>query len=597
MCEILSGAAPHQARGKENKMNTTIIAEAEVTNGRPCLNRQVQGSKHVVQVPDLAEATAVARNGKGGNPPPGRPSRASFDGEGGNVPSGATPSPEGLRVCVEHDPTERKQAPTPATEKEKSSWEQVQRKWKKLDETEMRTGILWGAPAHAHASQVTCALSDACGMFVPCRWRGAGEKRHMVADFGNAVLKAAKFVLAKEVCKSAGLKLVDSRRWSTRARHRQQPKAGHTLPCSNRFGALALPAVEASTVQPSQPPQPSAEAGEKGESRPPKAAWLKRSAFAMLKVGAFNIQGGLSSKLGELDGFLGKHKYDAVTLQKTRHKKNEKIVVKVYKAYCQDLGIQSGPDHGGVVILVADHLVAFVSREPCTAADQLWVRISGSEERGDLLLCSAYMPQESRTREVRVEAFESLEATATRFQEKGHAIAICGDLNARLGSPKDADEERLLGRHGEPGGRSGNGRLTVDLMKRLELSNSGGQQRPPRDCAHKEKFWFTRQDPVFKSRHAIDFILTSKQLECKTHHVHYGTFSSDHSFLGTWIRSPRDRVRRRGRKAPRRRFKLESMIPQSSRREHLDAAGAAAAEYQKCLSEAFAGFEPGRLTR
>jgi hypothetical protein len=124
------------------------------------------------------------------------------------------------------------------------------------------------------------------------------------------------------------------------------------------------------------------------------------------------------------------------------------------------------------------------------------VRISGSEERGDLLLCSAYMPQESRTREVRVEAFESLEATATRFQEKGHAIAICGDLNARLGSPKDADEERLLGRHGEPGGRSGNGRLTVDLMKRLELSNSGGQQRPPRDCAHKEKFWFTRQDPV-----------------------------------------------------------------------------------------------------
>ena len=519
-------------------MNITINAEAEVTNGRPCLNRQVQGSKHVVQAPDLAEATAVAWYEVGGNPPSRDPSHAYVDGEGGNAPSGAAPSPEGLLASVEHDPTERKLAPTPTTEKESSSWEQVQRKWKKLDEAEMRTGILWGAPAHAHASQITCLLSDACNMFVPCRWRGAGVKRHLVVDFGNAMCKSTKFDLAKEACKSTGLKLVDSRRWSTRARHRQPPKAGHTLPCPNRFEALALPAIDAPAVQPLQPPQPSAVAGVMGESRPQKTSWLKRSASAMLKIGAFNIQGGLSSKLGELDEFLGKHKYDVVALQETRHKKNEKFVVKGYKAYCQVLGFQSGTTHGGVVILVADHLVAFVSREPCTAEDQLWIRISGSEDRGDLLLCSAYMSQKGYTRELRVKAFDSLKATAKRFKDKGHAIAICGDLNARLGSPKDLDEERLLGRHGEPGDRTGNGKLAVDLMKEIKLSNSGGQQQPPQGCAYGEKFWFTRLDPVLKSRHAIDFILTSKQLECRTHHVHYGAFASDHSFLGAWVRSP-----------------------------------------------------------
>ena len=133
-----------------------------------------------------------------------------------------------------------------------------------------------------------------------------------------------------------------------------------------------------------------------------------------------------------------------------------------------------------MVILVADHLVAFVSREPCTAEDQLWIRISGSEDRGDLLLCSAYMPQKGYTRELRVKAFDSLKATAKRFKDKGHAIAICGDLNARLGSPKDLDEERLLGRHGEPGDRTGNGKLAVSLMKEIKLSNSGGQQQPRR---------------------------------------------------------------------------------------------------------------------
>jgi exonuclease III len=52
----------------------------------------------------------------------------------------------------------------------------------------------------------------------------------------------------------------------------------------------------------------------------------------MLKIRAFNIQGGLNSKLGGLDGFLAKHKYDIVALQETRHKKSEKIVVKGYKA-------------------------------------------------------------------------------------------------------------------------------------------------------------------------------------------------------------------------------------------------------------------------
>ena len=186
------------------------------------------------------------------------------------------------------------------------------------------------------------------------------------------------------------------------------------------------------------------------------------------------------AKLGELDEFLGKYKYDVVDLQETRLRKgNQNIIVQCNKAYYQDLSFQSGPEHGGVIILVADHLVAFASKVRCTEKDQLWVRISSTRERGDLLLCSAYMPQESAPKTAREAAFKSVKAKAKKFKQKGHTIVICGDLNAKLGKPADADEERLLGKHGAPGSRSSNGKLVVGLMKKVKLFDSGGQQQPP----------------------------------------------------------------------------------------------------------------------
>jgi hypothetical protein len=43
-------------------------------------------------------------------------------------------------------------------------------------------------------------------------------------------------------------------------------------------------------------------------------------------------------------------------------------------------------------------------------------------ERGDRLLCSAYMPQKSAPKTAREAAFKSLKAKVTQFKEKGHAI-------------------------------------------------------------------------------------------------------------------------------------------------------------------------------
>ncbi len=102
------------------------------------------------------------------------------------------------------------------------------------------------------------------------------------------------------------------------------------------------------------------------------------------------------------------------------------------------------------------------------------------------------MAQESAPKTAREAAFKSLKAKAKKFKEKGHATVICGDLNAKLGKPADADEERLLGKHGAPGSRSISGKLVVGLMKGSQAFRLG-RPAAARGAARAEKSSGTRE--------------------------------------------------------------------------------------------------------
>ena len=564
-------------------MNITTYAEAGATTGSSRLSWRDQGTHIVVEhacvqgVMTIVEAQldgASANEGARVNSPTEQ--QASSGESLALDKSGSRP------------PTEQQQASTSGPED--AEWQQVLGRRKKLDAKEPRSGIIWGAPAHTDPKLLARQLSDESRAFVECNWRGSGKHRHMAVDFGNTMCKAVGLERVKAACSKIGLKLVQARRWALRERHRQAPKPAEPAPQpKNRFGAISL----------DEESLPSTAENTKGKRKAAKEArqeaeCLRRDEHLRLKVGTINIGGGLKDKIAELEAYAARYKYDVVAVQEPRLKKGGKLAVLGYKAYLQDRKFQSGTEHGGAGLLVANHLAAFTSKEPCTVKDQIWIRISGSRGNKDLLVCCAYMLQESKSKEERDEAFEALHKAAERYTSKGCDVLILGDLNARLGDPRDATETRLIGRHGEPGARSGNGHHVVKIMRAAGLVNLGGQRPPKQGQVPGADYWFTRKDPPTGGLHVIDYILVSERAaRCKQEFkVDYGKMDSDHNIAGAFVLSPRKSVRRRGRKKAKKRFKLEAMIPKSSKQEQVQAATAASDEYQQCLSTSFADFDP-----
>ena len=510
---------------------------------------------------------------------------SASDGEGVNSPPGESLS---LEPSGDRPPTEQQQAS--ASGPGDAEWQQVLGRRKKLDAKEPKSGIIWGAPAHIDPKLVARQLSDESKAFVECTWRGSGKHRHLVVDFGNTMCKTARFENIKAACSKIGLKLVKARKWALREQHRRAPNPVEPAPqLPNRFGAISL----------DEEPLPSRPKKKRGKKKAAKevrkeAACLRRDERLRLKAGTINIAGGLKEKIAELEDYAARFKYDVVAVQEPRLKKGGKLAVMGFTAYLQDEKFQSGTEHGGAILLVANHLAAFTSKEPCTVKDQIWIRISGSRGNNDLLVCCAYMLQESKTKEEREVAFEALYKAAERYTSKGCDVLILGDLNARLGDPRDDTETRLIGRHGEPGARSGNGHHVARIMRAAGLVNIGGQRAPKQGQAPGADYWFTRKDPVTKGFHVIDYMLVSERAaRCKQEFkVDYGKMDTDHNFACAFVLSPRKSVRRRGRKKARRRFKLEAMIPKSSKQEQAEAAAAASADYQGCLATCFTGFDP-----
>ena len=418
-------------------------------------------------------------------------------------------------------PTEHKQAAPPDEENE--GWQRVLERRRGLNKKEKETAILWGAPLHTDPLLVAQEIKDRCGADVKCRWRGEETNRHLVVDFGTQMARISRFEGAQKACKEIGLKPVNARNWFTRERHRKgkAPQMGPPTSAAiqeGRYNPIAIDDEAQEAIEDEAQEAINDEIQEIGKGKRQKARELRAAAKCLrkvdhlrLKMGCINIRGDLKTKIGEVEEYAIRGQFDMLAIQEARLPTGGKFAVKGYKAFLQSEEMQSGTSRGGVVLLVANHLAAFVSKETCTTRDQLWVRVSGSKGKPALLVCCAYMLQESESKENRTAAFDSLKERTVRYVENGHDVLILGDLNAKLGTPKSPEEERRIGKHGEQGNRSGNGKLVVQLLQEAKLINVGGQESPEAGRAGNAGFWYTRKDEVSKQTHAIDFALVSER--------------------------------------------------------------------------------------
>ena len=299
--------------------------------------------------------------------------------------------------------------------------------------------------------------------------------------------------------------------------------------------------------------------------------------------------------IAEYENYAAKKDYNVLAIQECRLAPTIKLAAKGFKIIRQEPELEDA-EHG-VLFLVANHLATGVTREKSTAPNQLWIRLSGTGGRKDMYLFSSYLPQERDTAETRKRAFRRLRKSSKKYAATG-VVVLMGDMNAKTRGAKDAQEQRILGGHCEPGKRTGNGNLLLRVMREAGLISLAGQSRPPASVpeAAEEGFWWTRRDPKSGKPHTIDYVLVSESLSSggTSFWVDYTDLNSDHHLAGALIKSPREATRRRGRRKQRRRFKMEGMIQKSSSQADVAAAEAERDRYAKSIAEAFTGFVLGK---
>ena len=147
---------------------------------------------------------------------------------------------------------------------------------------------------------------------------------------------------------------------------------------------------------------------------------------------------------------------------------------------------------------------------------------------------------------------------------------VLGDFNAKVKKARNADELRILGGYCEPGKRTPNGVLLLQVMVEAGLVSLAGQSRPPSSVptAAKAGYWWTRRDPKTKVKHTIDYVLVSKGLNgiVTRFWVDYTDLNSDHQLIGAEIDCPRKVVRKRDQKKSRRRLDNSKIITRGRRR-------------------------------
>ena len=492
--------------------------------------------------------------------------------------------------------------------------------------------ILWGLPTQTDPDLFAAKMRTSAS----CWWRGRRSNRHLVMEFQSELHRKVVMTDTRNKCKELNIKMaVVSRRYTTRKHHRTQSKtpsvargrpaneytvldddAGNT---EEDFIPLELPA-DLSRPNESKPTpvegtkrgdlakkshSGTRAGGKRAKARPgskrferlqQKAQLGKELCRTLLRVGSFNAQGGVINSIGELESHANSTGIDVLAVQESRLKPSMKLSAHGYKVYRQQKELED-PRHG-VLFLVRNSLAGGIAKEKSERADQLWIRLTGTDGKKDIVFCAAYMPQETATVLERETAYETLQNRAKEFAADSEVV-ILGDMNAKVCGPVNEEERVILGDYCEPGKRTGNGRLLVSLMKEAGMVSLAGHFKPTdrADPSAESRFWWSRRDPLTGAYHLIDYILVTSALHSddSSFRVDDTDLDSDHHLLVAKIRCPR-KLGGKSLQQRRRRFKTERLIQRSSSREEVERAQKCKDEYARQAAKALADFTP-RLVR
>ena len=521
--------------------------------------------KNICQAAPGRVSLVEASQGSGGRAYEARPGKPSADGT------------DVVDPLLDHSPTWQPQRESRTYFDD--TWCMVGRRGKSIDAEDSRSLVIWGVPLDV-PEQAVKEVVDKNDHALRIEWKGAGNERHIRLVFNSSLARDALFNDAKKACKAYRWRAAVSRTWRRREKHRatKQGVSEPRAPMSNPFAVLGEDSKDDELAAPGQEEE-KVKVSKKGKSQAVKAS--RELTHRRIKAGTFNLAKGLRKKVGELEVFLTKKKFDVVALQECG---KGPVVVKGFKAFCHP--------NGEVAILVALRLVAFVAEVKSETSGQLWVRIAGSAGRKDIYVCSAYMLQESEKKEARETAFGALQEAARRHATKGELL-LMGDLNARIGAPTNGLEKNLIGQFGENGRRSDNGRLVLDMMKQVGLVNQGGQRPLPPGAAGDRDFWYTRFDPQRKVAHAIDYILITGGLkrQWSRFKVDYTHLGSDHHILVTEVTCPRE-IQKNKKREVKVCFRMEKFIQKSSKKSDVQEAQIEREAYERELVAAFKDFDP-----
>jgi exonuclease III len=508
----------------------------------------------------------------------------------GPSPSLARPSRalEGLKACARSPPTAV--LDEEVSHRNDEGWKTIKKRWEHLNKLDRRSQVIWGMPLDADIDEVQRFFVSKGLSRASFRWRGAGVRRHVLAEWTTPALKREDDAATRRACELLGAKRARMRSWATRQQHRGlrgmtvQPRAP---PPANEYEALR--GDDDGKADSEQSPPPAPDKGERLRLRK-ELKKLKRHTFTM---GTINCQGAIVDKIGEYEDYAKKNGFDILAIQEARLKPKTPLASKGYRVFRQDSEFEDAAH--GVMFLVAEHLATAVMKEKCSVSNQLWIRITGTGGARDLFVCSAYLPQESAKTLEAEDAFGELRAAAKVYATKGD-VALLGDMNAKLLSPVGEREARLIGKFGQSGDRSRNGKLLMGVMTAAGLASLTGQRPPPRKsrAAGQVGYWWTRRDSRTGTHNTLDYILVSEGLmESNTRcWVSYEDLDSDHHLMGAILPCPRVVVRKRGRKKKRRKFKTDKWIQKSSKQADVDKAANERAKYQAGLEIEFKGFDP-----
>ena len=517
---------------------------------------------------------------------------------------------------------------SPAEPEDTEQWTVYLRRRSRCRTLDDRCLILWGLPTQTDPDLFATKMETSAS----CWWRGRKSKRHLVLEFQSELHRNAVIASTRNKCKELNIKLaVVSRRYTTRELHRTQKKVRSAdmgrpaneytvldVEAGNNdedFINLELPAP--SQLRPCSTPSQAKgskrrdivkksrlglrDGGKRARARPGSKRFerIQRKAKlgaelcrTQLRVGSFNAQGGVINSIAELEAHALAKGVDILAVQETRLKPSMKLSATGYKVYRQQKELED-PQHG-VLFLVSNSLAGGIAVEKAERADQLWIRLTGTSGNKDIVFCAAYMPQESATASERETAYGTLRDRAKEFA-KDSEVVILGDMNAKACSPVTEDEQALLGDYCEPGKRSGNGRLLMDLMQEAGLISLAGHFKPTdrADLAAESRFWWSRRDPFLGVKHAIDYILVSSALHTADSRfwVDDTDLDSDHHLLMAKVPCPR-KLGGKTQQLRRRRYKTERLIQRSSSRQEVERAQKYKDEYARQAAEALADFVP-----